>query len=56
MGRASFKYGGENDPAAIAAEEQHMVPMLLKQKYKPGRIRGVPIRTITRAAVQRNCE
>lgn len=56
MGRASFKYGGENDPAAVAAEQQHMVPMLLKQKYKPGRIRGVPIRTITRAAVQRNCE
>lgn len=55
MGRASFKYGGESDPAAIAAEEQFMVPMLLKQKYKPGRIRGVPIRSITRAVVQRNC-
>ena len=33
-----------------------MVPMLMKQKYKPGRIRGVPIRTITRAGVKRNCE
>ena len=56
MRRASFKPGGENDPAAIAAEEQSMVPMLMKQKYKPGTIRGVPVRTITRAAVQRNCE
>jgi len=56
MGRASFKYGGGNDPAAVAAEQQFMVPMLMKQKYKPGRIRGVPIRSITRAAVQRNCE
>jgi hypothetical protein len=56
MRHASFKAGGANDPAAIAAEQQNMVPMLLKQKYKPGRIQGVPVRTITRAGVQRNCE
>jgi len=55
MGRASFKPGSENDPAAIAAEQQSMVPMLMRQTYKPGKIRGVPIRSITRAAVQRNC-
>jgi len=54
--RASFKAGGPNDPAAIAAEEKALVPVVMKQKYKPGRIRGVPIRSITRAAVSRNCE
>jgi hypothetical protein len=54
--RASFKAGGPNDPAAIAAEEKALVPVVMRQKYKPGRIRGVPIRSITRAAVSRNCE
>jgi hypothetical protein len=54
--RASFKAGGPNDPAAIAAEEKALVPLVMKQTYKPGSIRGVPIRSITRAAVKRNCE
>jgi len=54
--RASFRAGGENDDAAIAAERQFLVPILMKQIYRPGKIRGVPIRSITRAAVQRNCE
>ena len=53
---ASFPGGPDFfDPKAVRAEEKNYVPILMKQKYRPGRINGTPVRSITRAGTIRNC-
>jgi hypothetical protein len=54
--RAAFRIGGDDDAAARTAEQQFLVPIVMRQHFKPGKIRGVPIRSVTRASVARNCE
>jgi len=54
--RAAFRTGGDDDAAARAAEQRFLVPIVMRQHFKPGTIRGVPIRSVTRASVARNCE
>ena len=54
--RAAFRIGGDDDVTARIVEEQFLVPIVMRQHYKPGKIRGVPIRSVTRASIARYCE
>ena len=53
---AMFPGEDRASPSAMAAEQAFMIPILSKQKYRPGRIRGVPVRSSTWLGVVRICE
>lgn len=53
--RAAFPNGSPEDQAAIAAETRTAVPLLMRWRYQPGKIRGTPVRSITRGSIVRDC-